>query len=98
ETFWLESHQSRQWRLAPFAHPLLGMRVPAPQPTWQIELDPRRVPDLNDHRLWDSVVFPASGYVEIGIAVSRLLFPDESHAVEALEIKKALFLGEELPP
>jgi len=98
ETFWLESPHSRQARLAPHVHPLLGLRVPAPQPTWELDLHPLRFPDLADHRLWDGVVFPAAGFAEIGIAVSHLLFPGEDYAVEGLEIKKALFLNEDRPP
>jgi acyl transferase domain-containing protein/acyl carrier protein len=98
ESFWLESQQSRESRLTPALHPLLGVRVAAALPTWQVELHPSRIAYLNDHRFWDSVVFPAACYAEIGIAVARLMFPDEVCAVEDLQIKKALFLREEQPP
>ncbi len=98
ESFWLESPQSRQARLAPVQHPLLGIRIAAAKPTWQVELDLRRFTYLTDHRFWDSSVFPAAGYAEVGIAVARLLFPGEAYVVENLDIKKALFLGDEQPP
>jgi acyl transferase domain-containing protein/NADPH:quinone reductase-like Zn-dependent oxidoreductase/thioesterase domain-containing protein/acyl carrier protein len=97
-SFWLESRDSAQSRLAPPVHPLLGLRVAAALPTWQFTLDLHRLAYLNDHRLWDSVVFPAAGYAEMGLALARLLFPDEPHAVEDLQIKTALFVGDDESP
>jgi acyl transferase domain-containing protein/NADPH:quinone reductase-like Zn-dependent oxidoreductase/thioesterase domain-containing protein/SAM-dependent methyltransferase/acyl carrier protein len=98
ESFWLESGSAAQDRLAAFAHPLLGQRVDAPRPTWQRTLDLRRLEYLEDHRVWEGVVFPAAGYVEIGLALARLLFPHERHAVEDLQIHRALFVSDAGPP
>ncbi|NLT70348.1 MAG: SDR family NAD(P)-dependent oxidoreductase, partial [Verrucomicrobiaceae bacterium] len=98
ETYWLESAEGQYLRCAPFEHPLLGLAQTAPCPTWRFELDPRYFTWLDDHRFWDSVVFPASGYGEIGLAIARKLFPDENYAVEDLEMKKALFVSEEKVP
>jgi len=98
ESYWLESKKSARDRMAPAEHPLLGLRTAAAKPTWQFVLHPGRYAYLDDHRFWDSVVFPGAGYGEIGIALARLLFPDEPHAVEDLEIKKALFITADQPP
>nr|AHZ46164.1 PKS/NRPS hybrid [uncultured bacterium 12-5D] len=98
EHFWLESEEAAQYRLGGETHPLLGMKVPGPRPAWQFDLDPRYFSYLDDHRFWDSTVFPAAGYGEIGIAVSRVLFPDEPFVVEELETKKALFVSENKVP
>ena len=98
EIFWLESEEGRYDRCAPFEHPLLGLAQVDPKPTWRFELDPRYFTWLEDHRFWDSVVFPASGYGEIGIAVARQIFPDEHYVVEDLEMKKALFVSESKIP
>ena len=97
ESYWLESTQSQRSRLGPAQHPLLGVRIAAAKPTWQVELDLRRLVYLADHRFWDSSVFPATGFAEIGIAVARLLFPGEAYVVERLDIKKALFLSDDQP-
>ena len=94
ETFWIESADSKRIRIEPAAHPLLGQRLESARPTWQLTLDLCRFPYLNDHRVWDTVVFPAAAYGEMGLALGRILFPEESHAVENLEIRKALFLRE----
>ena len=98
EKFWLESDEGEYWRCAPYEHPLLGLRQTAPKPTWRFECDPRYYTWLDDHRFWDSVVFPASGYGEIGLAVARKMFPGENYVVEELEMKKALFVTEAKVP
>ncbi|MEM9479834.1 MAG: beta-ketoacyl synthase N-terminal-like domain-containing protein [Verrucomicrobiota bacterium] len=98
DRFWLEGEESRNHRLAPFDHVLLGVRQPSPAPAWQFFLDPRYFKYLEDHRFWDSIVFPAAGYAEIGLAVAKQLFPDDPYAVEELVTKKALFVSEKNVP
>ena len=98
ERYWLESEEGEYIRCADLEHPLLGLKQTAPRPTWRFELDPRYFDWLDDHRFWDSVVFPASGYGEIGLAIARKLFPDENYVVEDLEMKKALFVSETKVP
>ena len=98
EPCWLETKESARSRLAPAEHPLLGVRLTGAQPTWQFSLDPQQLAYLNDHRFWDSMVFPGAAYGEIGLALARRAFPDEPHAVEDLEIQKALFISKtEMP-
>lgn len=98
ELFWLESEEGHYLRCADLEHPLLGLKQTAPHPTWRFELDPRYFTWLDDHRFWDSVVFPASGYGEIGLAIARKMFPNENYVVEDLEMKKALFVSENKVP
>ena len=98
ERFWIECDRSHRHRLQKVDHPLLGLRQPAPQPTWEFRLDPREFSYLNDHRFWDSIVFPAAGYAEIGLALARALFAEEVIAVEDLVTKKALFISEKNVP
>lgn len=92
ERYWIEAVDSARVRIAPAAHPLLGQRIESAAPTWQLTLDTRRLPYLKDHRVWDTTVFPAAAFGEMGLALGRILFPDAAHAVEGLEIRKALFL------
>ncbi|MCP4847493.1 MAG: amino acid adenylation domain-containing protein [Verrucomicrobiaceae bacterium] len=98
ERFWIECDESHRHRLQKVDHPLLGLRQPSPQPTWEFRLDPREFGYLDDHRFWDSIVFPAAGYAEIGLALTRVLFADEVIAVEDLVTKKALFISEKNVP
>ncbi len=97
ERHWLEPDESARARLAPLEHPLLGLRMPGVRPSWEGTLDARRQTWLTGHRIWDSIVFPAAGFAEIGLAVAHALFPDEPRAVEDLELRKALFLPEGQP-
>ena len=69
EKFWLESKEGEYLRCAPLEHPLLGLEQVAPMPTWRFELDPRYFTWLDDHRFWDSVIFPAP---DTARSVSRL--------------------------
>ena len=88
----------RRLDLEPFEHPLLGARLPAVQPTWEVRLNPHIDNYLNDHVLWNSIVFPGAGYGEIGLAVARNLFPGEPYAVHQLKITNALFISPTTPP
>ena len=98
EQFWLESKESERARVQPAEHPFLGARINGPHPLWQTDLHPRRFPYMNDHRFWDTIVFPGAGYVEIGLAIAHRLFPGEAHTIDDLEIKKGLFIDEDAAP
>ncbi|XZE56204.1 beta-ketoacyl synthase N-terminal-like domain-containing protein [Planctomycetaceae bacterium SH139] len=94
QTFWL-STISESSRLAPPDHPLLQTRIRVAQPTWQTVLDPAVLTYLKDHQIWDAIVFPAAAYIEIGLAVAKVLFPDQKHQVEDLQLHAALFVSAE---
>jgi acyl transferase domain-containing protein/NADPH:quinone reductase-like Zn-dependent oxidoreductase/thioesterase domain-containing protein/NAD(P)-dependent dehydrogenase (short-subunit alcohol dehydrogenase family)/SAM-dependent methyltransferase/acyl carrier protein len=98
ESFWLESTASARLRLQAPAHPLLGVQIAAAVPTWEFTLDLARLSYFKDHRIWDSVVFPAAGYVEMGLALARQVFPNDRYAVADLQIDKALFVDAARPP
>ena len=97
ETCWIDAGEMAS-RISPALHPFLGKRLQSAQPTWQFELDPRIFAYLDDHRIWDGIVFPAAGYGEIGLAVARELFPNEHYVVEDVESIKALFVSDESVP
>lgn len=97
ETYWLDDGDE-PFRTTPVLHPLLGKRISSAQPTWQFELDPKLFPYLDDHRIWDGIVFPAAGYGEIGLAVANELFSEEPYVVEEIESTRALFVSEDAIP
>jgi len=94
ETYWLDRGDLTS-RLLPIRHSFLQKRLSAARPTWQFDADLRVFSYLQDHRLWDGVVFPAAGFVEIGLEISSELFPGEPWAVEELELLKALFVSQD---
>jgi thioester reductase-like protein len=95
---WLKNSGGPRFALEAFSHPLLGMHLSGPQQRWEFQLDPRLLPYLNDHRIWDGIVFPAAGFGEIGLAVARTLYPDDRVVVEDLQIHNALFTSLENIP
>jgi thioester reductase-like protein len=98
ESYWLESDKAMNIRVGSNTHPLLGLRVQAPNPTWEFKLDPRVYDYLESHRFWNSILFPAAGYGEISLALARAVFPEQDYSVEDMVVKKALFLSEEAVP
>lgn len=98
QSFGKISDVRRRLDLEPFEHPLLGARIPAVQPTWEVRINSHIDNYLNDHVLWNSLVFPGAGYCEIGLAVARNLFPDEPYAAHQLKITNALFISPTNPP
>ncbi len=97
EAHWLDQGDLAS-RLLPIRHQFLQRRLAAARPTWQFDADLRIFSYLQDHRLWDGVVFPAAGFAEIGLAIARELFPEEPYGVEELELLKALFVSQDAVP
>lgn len=98
DRFWLEGEACRNNRVEPSAHPLLGKKIEAGNPTWEFQMDPRIFTYLESHRFWGSILFPAAGYGEISLALARAVYPDQEYTVEDMVVKKALFLSEEAVP
>ncbi|HEV7279867.1 MAG TPA: amino acid adenylation domain-containing protein [Pirellulaceae bacterium] len=92
---WLESEESSRQRLTADVHPLLGLKIDGPLPSWEFVLDGRVQTWLEDHRIWESLVLPAATYGEIGLALARELFPGEPYAVEKIVSKKAVFIPDD---
>ncbi|WP_326701232.1 amino acid adenylation domain-containing protein [Streptomyces sp. NBC_01754] len=91
---WTEPQPVAQVRLGLLDHPLLGRRTDHTEPTWQARLDTETLPYLADHRIQDTVVFPAAGYLEMA-AQAVLRLTGGTHTVLAdIDLRKALFLSD----
>ncbi len=79
-------------------HPLLGQEIEladADKIRFQAQLSPERPAYLADHRVFEQVVLPATGYVEMTLAAAREVFgPSAGLAVEELFIQQPLFLAD----
>ncbi|MHB0958497.1 MAG: SDR family NAD(P)-dependent oxidoreductase [Pirellulaceae bacterium] len=75
-------------------HPLLGARVPsaAIQRIFAVSLGSRKPAYLADHQIRGSVVMPAAGYVEQGLAAAACLLGQGLQEVENLSIQQAMVL------
>jgi acyl transferase domain-containing protein/acyl carrier protein len=97
ERCWFESEDSRETRLADPVHPLLGTPLRAPQPTWEARLDLRLFPYLNDHRVQGTIIFPATGYLEMAFAVAREVFGNSVCRLEDVKLANPCFLAADRP-
>ncbi|MCL6288706.1 non-ribosomal peptide synthetase, partial [Streptomyces sp. 43Y-GA-1] len=77
---------------APRDHPLLGRRTDRTEPTWQARLDTEDLPYLADHRIQDTVVFPAAGYLEMAAQAVLRLTGGTTAVLADIDLRKALFL------
>ena len=96
--YWTESIESREDRLYTQLHPLLGQRMSAVYPTWELEVSSHLLPYLNDHRIQDNILIPGAAFVEMALAAARKIFGEGEYSVEELAFHKALFLTEASDP
>ncbi|MET8879380.1 non-ribosomal peptide synthetase/type I polyketide synthase [Streptomyces rubiginosohelvolus] len=89
---WTEPHPVAQVRLGHRDHPLLGRRTDATEPTWQARPDTEALPYLADHRIQDTVVFPAAGYLEMAAQAVLRLTGGTAAVLADIDLRKALFL------
>jgi acyl transferase domain-containing protein len=92
ERYWSESEESIADRIGVASHPLLGQRVSAARPTWELEISTRVLEYLADHAVRGAVVFPGSAYVEMALAAGREVFGAGDFAVAEIRFERALFL------
>jgi phthiocerol/phenolphthiocerol synthesis type-I polyketide synthase C len=71
-------------------HPLLGWRSPGTVGVWQNVVDTTLLPFLADHVVQGAVLFPATGYIELGLAAARLVLGDGPLALENVDILRPL--------
>jgi polyketide synthase 12/epothilone polyketide synthase D len=97
ERFWSESPGSRHTRLTAPAHPLLGLSLVAPQPSWDARLDLRLTPYLADHRVQGAAIVPATAYVEMALAVAREVYGDNPYRIEDIKLTNPCFPTHDKP-
>jgi len=107
--YWLEPKTAKTTTTQPAVyagksgrHPLLGARLDlAAWPgtyVWQGQLDLKHLSFFNDHRVQDTVIFPATGYIEIALAAAAEVWGPGPVRLTEIENKKALLLSEAMPP
>ena len=79
-------------------HPLLGRHFKSAHPAethfWEVALDKRALPYLEEHRIQGTAVLPASIYLEMALAAAREAFAEQSFVLKDIEFHRALFLPE----
>jgi acyl transferase domain-containing protein/SAM-dependent methyltransferase/acyl carrier protein len=91
-SYWNEAPNIRKARLGEKSHPLLGRRLNAAEPVWQVELGKQNLSYLWDHIVQNHVLFPAAGYLEIGLAVAKEIYGHERCVLEEVDLHRAMFI------
>ena len=95
--FWVvdtEKNQIRSGGRGPSLHPMLGTNFPTAHESslYEGRLSGDNPKFLRDHQVQGSIVVPAAGYIEQGLAMARLEFGEGMHGLENVAIQSAMFL------
>lgn len=93
KTYWNESAEAHEDRHFQQVHPLLGQRMNAVHPTWELEVDADQLGYLADHRIQDNTLLPGAAFVEMALAAAHQVFGTGSYCVKDLQLHKALVLA-----
>lgn len=100
QRYWIEPVVARSQQMESAVHPLLGQRLQsaafaAGEILFEAFLQPRDLEFLAHHRVFDRVVLPAAGHVELALAAAVQALGSDAVSVEDLVIHRALVLPED---
>lgn len=93
KTYWNESEEAREDRHYRQVHPLLGQRMNAAHPTWEVELNTGLLTYLADHRVQGNTLLPGAALIEMALAAAHQVYGEGDYSVDALQLRKALVLS-----
>jgi acyl transferase domain-containing protein len=101
ERYWVESPSLADRAMAATVpsegketHPLLGRRLRSAVPLFEQQLNTSRLSYLNDHRVFDKPVLPATAYLELALAAAAEIFEGKQTTVKNLVFSQALLIPE----
>jgi acyl transferase domain-containing protein/NAD(P)-dependent dehydrogenase (short-subunit alcohol dehydrogenase family)/acyl carrier protein len=104
QRYWIETAGSRSIRhtkseIQKYHHPLLGQRLHSAalknnEIVFESLLGPEISTFLSHHRVFETAILPAAGYLEMGLAAGRAAFKSDSILVEDFVIHQALVFPE----
>jgi len=71
-------------------HPLLGQRVPVPDPQWEGTVELSRVPWLSGHQVAGSIVMPGAAFAEMALSAAPAAIRDQAVQVTSLAVTSGL--------
>ncbi len=90
EVYRHETDRSREYRLGTEGHIFLNDNLRQPEPAWEVELNNKLLPWLEDHQVEKAVVVPGAAYVEAGLAIHQKEFNDEACVLMDLKFNQVL--------
>ncbi len=76
-------------------HPLIGARLTSDALEWRTHVDPKLVPELEDHRIEDQTLLPGAAFIEMAWAAAREWQGLERAFVTDLEILQPMVFAED---
>ncbi|MCV9389356.1 type I polyketide synthase [Reichenbachiella ulvae] len=102
KSFWHEPAKHRARRLNKKLHPLIKeykeSGLGENDFSFEVMLDRRTDPYIDDHRVNDAIIFPGTGHLEIATSAAMIAFEQEFGFLEDINFDNALFLPEEGEP
>jgi len=107
--YWIEGHEAAPGFLPPrlekepaAIHPLLGVPVysallKSGEKLFESVICPDSPGYLNDHKIFDRVVFPAAGYLEMAMTAGSMALQTDILRLQNVAFHRALFLDEGKP-
>ena len=92
---WKETESSRQALFGLHGHILLNNKLPAPEPTWTVELNSNLLPFINAHKVFGETVYPGTGYYEAAAALHAEIFEQKEYVLADVKIHKMLFIDDD---
>lgn len=93
KTYWNESVEAREDRHYQQVHPLLGQRISAVHPTWELEVNAGQLAYLADHRIQDNTLLPAAAFLEMALVAANHVYGPGTYSVDDVRLRKALVLS-----
>jgi myxalamid-type polyketide synthase MxaE and MxaD len=91
--YWVKpAAKNRATYAHPATHPLLGGRLRAPLPTFEVVLSVDALPYLGEHRFHDLIILPTTALVEMAWAAAGEALGNGPHILTDLSIREALIL------
>ncbi len=97
---WQREHHFREFKGSssffpgtPNNHPLLENRLSLAVPAWSAHLTLQGHPELEDHKVRNSILFPGAGFIEIALAATREVHSTGTLVLEQVNFTKALQLN-----
>lgn len=76
-------------------HPLLGQRLRAAHPMFESELKTSAIPFMKDHRIFDTVLFPFTAFLEIAHAIQIESVLEEDYSLVDINVLEPLVFPDE---
>ncbi|MBN4061715.1 SDR family NAD(P)-dependent oxidoreductase [Bacteroidales bacterium AH-315-I05] len=98
DSYWIETSEGKRARIGSvtYDHPHLTRKSTSARELnnilWDITLDKRTYPYIEDHKVQGPIVFPGAGHVDLVIGAAKASFGEKFSFIEDVNFENALFL------